>query len=339
HLKTWSVAIMTESGLIEKFSQESEAGILATHLHRQYPGGIYCSVYESGFCGFAVHYALEALGIKNIVVNAADVPTSQKETVGKTDLVDSRKLAKTLQAGLLRCIYIPDKQTLLDRELVRTRSSVVKDSCRWKNRIKHLLYRNGVKYPEQFIDPKKHWTKRFIQWMDEEVVLLSGNNKEPLLQHLSAYQATRQQLLDVTKKIRTMSRNETYATNMGLLTSIPGIGFHTAISFLTELGDIHRFSNEREFASFIGIVPTCHSSGEKENTGEMTFRGNKHLRNKLVESAWSAIRKDAALAACYGSYCKRMDENDAIIRIARKLSNRILTVLKKETKYVNDKNN
>jgi transposase len=117
---------------------------------------------------------------------------------------------------------------------------------------------------------------------------------------------------------------------MQLLISIPGIGFITAITLLTELGDIKRFDNQREFASFFGLIPTCHSSGEKEHTGEMTFRDNRHLRQLIMESAWKAIGKDIALSACFTNYCKRMNRNQAIVRIAHKLANRILTVLKKQ---------
>lgn len=97
---------------------------------------------------------------------------------------------------------------------------------------------------------------------------------------------------------------------------------------LTEIGDIHRFRNERQFASYLGLVPTSHSSGEKTSHGEMTFRGNKRLGPLLVESALVAIRQDRALAAAYREYCKRMLPQEAIIRITRKLSNRILIILK-----------
>ena len=338
HLKQWSVAIMTESGLIEKFSQVSEAGVLSSHLKKKYPLGDYYSVYESGFCGFSVHYSLVASGINNIIINAADVPSTQKENVNKTDKVDALKLVKSLRAGLLRPIHIPELVTLADRELVRTREAIVKDNVRWKVRIKHFLYRQGIKYPEKFANSKTHWSRRFVQWLEEDVSGRIGNNKESLLQHLSSYKQVRGQLLEITRKIRTMSKRSDYGSKMELLTSIPGIGFHTAISFLTEMGNVERFANERELASFIGIVPTCHSSGEKENTGAMTFRGNKHLRSKLIESAWIATHRDTALAACYSKYCKTMEENKAIVRIAHKLSNRILTVLKRGTKYVNAKN-
>jgi transposase len=339
HLKTWSVNIMTESGCIEKYSQAGDAKVLQAHLRSKYPQGIYHSVYESGFCGFSTHYALLSLGIDNIIVNAADVPESQKEKTNKSDPVDAKRLARELKNQSLTGIHIPKKESLFFRELVRLRSTIVKEVSRWKVRIKHLLYRNGVKFPEYFAGVKTHWTARFLRWLEEDVVLLSGSDKEPLFQYLTAYKQLRIQQLDITRKLRDLCKKEPYASDLSFLCSIPGIGFLSAICFLSEIEDINRFQNEKHFASFLGLVPTCHDSGEKESRGVITFRANKHLRKCLIESAWTAIRCDLALSACYRQYCRRMDENKAIVRIARKLSNRILTVLKRKEKYINEKNN
>jgi hypothetical protein len=111
HLKTWAVAIMTETGVLEQFAQPCDVGILVSHLRNKYPGGHYYSVYESGFCGFSVHYSLVASGIENRIVNAADVPTTQKEMVNKKDPVDAKKLARSLKNGELRAIHVPGSNT------------------------------------------------------------------------------------------------------------------------------------------------------------------------------------------------------------------------------------
>lgn len=68
-----------------------------------------CNMKESGFCGFSVHYALVEQGIENIVVHAADIPTTGKERVLKTDAVDSAKIALALRRGELHGIYIKRK--------------------------------------------------------------------------------------------------------------------------------------------------------------------------------------------------------------------------------------
>ncbi|GHT37325.1 hypothetical protein FACS189435_2110 [Bacteroidia bacterium] len=90
--------------------------------------------------------------------------------------------------------------------------------------------------------------------------------------------------LEATRKIRETGGKE-YATGIECLCSMPGAGFQTAVTFLTETGDINRFPNEKKFASFTGIVPACHSSGEKESTGETASRGNKKMRKMLAEAS------------------------------------------------------
>ena len=57
----------------------------------------------------------------------------------------------------------------------------------------------------------------------------------------------------------------------------------------------------------------------------------------IVESAWISVRRDKAMAAIFSEYCRRMESQKAIIRIARKLSNRIFMVLKTGKQYEYDK--
>jgi transposase len=82
------------------------------------------------------------------------------------------------------------------------------------------------------------------------------------------------------------------------------------------------------------MIPNRHSSGNKETVGEMTFRGQKLLKGCLIESAWFAARLDPAMNMCVNHSCKGMEPNKAIIKIARKLVNRIAYVLKNEKEYV-----
>ena len=112
HQKHWTVAILTQSGYKERFSQESKASILYSHLSKSYQGGNYYSVYESGFTGFSTHYSLVDCGINNIIVNASDVPTTQKEKLQKTDNVDALKLATSLRDNKLVGIYIMSKEEI-----------------------------------------------------------------------------------------------------------------------------------------------------------------------------------------------------------------------------------
>ena len=92
HLKTWHVTTLTETGCKYSFAQHSDAKELFDRLNRKFPDAHFKSAYEAGFCGFSAHYALTEQGFENIVVNAADIPTTGKERTMKSDAVDSEKI-------------------------------------------------------------------------------------------------------------------------------------------------------------------------------------------------------------------------------------------------------
>jgi transposase len=334
HLKSWTVTILTEELAHKTFTQPASAEVLHGYLNRTFPGASYNSVYEAGFSGFWAHYKLVGMGINNIIINPADVPTSQKEQLQKDDPTDSRKLARSLRAKELKAIYVPDLATLEDRSLVRMRATLVRDMVRFKQQVKSFLYFYGIQLPHQFEKSGTHWSKRFMKWLGEEVVLPHDSGTQALRLLTREVEQQRKLLLEVLAMVRNMSRQEKYAKDFALMRTIPGIGPITAITFLVEIENIERFENTDHFAGFVGLVPNYHSSGEKSNDGEMTFRGNKTLKSLLIESAWTAARNDPALIQSYHSYIKRMENNKAIVRIARKVLNRMYYVLKNKTEYV-----
>ena len=269
HLKTWNVTIITQSGYKKKHSQKSSAKELFEHLKKHYPNGNYQAVYESGFSGFSTYYALHEYGIDCMVIHAADVPTTQYENVMKSDPVDSEKLAKALKAGTLKGIYVRQKENLDNRSVVRIRKTLKQQLAGYKSRVKHLLYNNGVQLPECFNSPNTHWSRRFMSWLREDVVLLSSSRLglDLLLDQVELF---RKSLLKANRLLRQLSKDPIYAERYARLISIPGIGVNTAMCLLTEIDDIFRFNNQREFASYLGLIPTSHSSGEKSCNGEKT---------------------------------------------------------------------
>jgi transposase len=306
---------------------------LAVYLSRNFPGATYYSAYEAGFCGFHIHQALLHYHIRNIVVNAADIPTSHKEKEGKTDSRDSRKIARSLRGGALTGIYIPTRKTMEDRTLMRTRQAIVKDLSRAKIRTKSLLNFYGIEHPEAFSKPCTHWSQRYITWL-KAVSMEHESGKTSFAILISEVEVFRKVLLEVTGKIRQLSQSDAYKKDFDLLISVPGIALITGMTILTEIEDINRFGDTNHFASYLGLVPSCHSSGEKEHTGELTSRTHKFMLTLLIESSWIAARHDPALHLAYVKLCQRMEANKAIIRIARKILNRIYYMLKTKNKYV-----
>jgi len=332
HLKSWTVTIYTEELMHKKMSMEPDAEKLAKYLERHFPNAEYLSAYEAGFSGFSTHRKLIAAGINNIVVNPADIPTTNKQIVQKDDKRDSNKIAKGLRNQDLEAIYIPSRSFEELRSLMRYRRTLVKDISRNKTRIKMFLYRNGVDIPEKLYSASKYWSSAFTNWL-KTVKLTTNYGHIELENLLENTEKLRVSLLYVTKELRKLSRHTAWKKQVDLLCTIPGVGMITALTFLSELFTIKRFKNLDRLCSYIGLVPSTNSSGEKERTGNITKRCNNHLRSILTESAWIAARNDPALSLKYNELKKRMKGNQAIIRIAKKLLNRIRFVLINEVEY------
>jgi len=149
HLKQWKFTIRSAGIELKTFSMNPSPQELFQYLRKHYPSGTYHLVYEAGFCGFWALRIFREHNIDCIIVNPADVPTTNKEKVNKSDPIDSRKLARELENKSLRGIYIPDTFHEELRALMRLRYRIIQSQTRIKNRIKGLLYAQGILIPLQ----------------------------------------------------------------------------------------------------------------------------------------------------------------------------------------------
>lgn len=333
HLKSWTVTAMMDNNLQKTYSQDPCAITLYNYLQKTFPGGNYYSAYEAGFCGFSIHRELAKCGIKNIVVNPADIPTTDKDKKQKEDKRDSRKIAKSLKNGELEGIYVPSRTSEELRALVRYRKSLVKEIGRHKNRIKSFLYCLGIIIPTSLAQSSRYWSGKFTQWL--KTVEMSTCWGDAVLQNtLETIEELRGKLLKTNRQLREINKMGHYSLQLKLLQSIPGVGPIMSVTLLSELEELKRFNSLDKLCSYVGLVPRTNSSGDKDKVGHITTRSNKPLRSCIIEAAWIASRNDPALAKSFNELCKRMKAHEAIIRIAKKLLNRIRYVMKNEKEYV-----
>ncbi|MEX1055362.1 MAG: IS110 family transposase [Rhodothermales bacterium] len=338
HVKSWTVSIYTAFFEHKTFNQPPRPELLLRYLDRCFPGARYHAVYEAGYCGFWICEELRRAGVNAVVINPADVPTTNKERTYKTNRVDSRKLARELRSGSLKPIYVASRQALEDRTLVRTRDALVKKQTRVKNQIKGMLAFYGVVLPGE---TERYWSAGFIRWLSRLSVvgedpssMQSESGAQALRHHVEELLHLRGQILEVTRAIRRLSRTEHYRRRVDLLLSLYGIGPLGAMILLSELIDIKRFPGGDELAGFVGLIPSSDDTGEEEHRETLTPRRSPRLRHILIESAWVAVRKDPRLIHDFHRLAQRMKKNEAIIRIARKQLNRIRYVLRNDAPYV-----
>lgn len=330
HKKSWHVTVLSENICLRSFSQPPSSFTLSNFLQSNYPGAVFHSAYEAGFCGYTYHRELNQLGIDNIVINPADIPKSNKDTHFKTDKRDSRVIAEALRSGLLSGIHIFNEEDEEFRSLFRSRLALAKDIRKTKGRIKSFLFYRTIELPIEFIRNPK--SSKYISWLKS--LSFADNNPRFLLDQLIErllYLLEQRKTLESSLKAYVRKKDNTL---FKVLQTVPGIGPITAIGLIAELGDINRFKHIKKLASYVGLIPRTHQSGENTNTGSITYRHNSYLRPLLIEASWQAVRVDPVMLKLYMEKCRTSNAKKAIVKVARKLLNRIFLVMKYKTTYV-----
>lgn len=336
HKRSLDLKILTEHTIQKSIHfQPVCPDAIVRFLRANYDGAEFYCAYESGFSGFWLQEALEKRGVNTIVVHAADIPSSDKDKRFKTDKLDAKKIAFCLRAGLLQSIYIPEKKQQVDRTVVRSRYKVAKDTRRIKSRIKsHLLF-FGIQIPWEEGVTERYWSNRMIANIE---TYASKKQDLALLLMIEELRMLRKLQAKALRNLREMAKKPRYHATYQNLVSIPGVGPLTAMTVLTEIGlEVERFKSIDALSSYCGLVPGSHSSGERTMNNRISTRGNRHLKNALILSAWMSIRYDKHMLSCYENYRQRMIAQKAIIKVAKKQLNRIHAVLKSKTKFITKK--
>src|SRR6188768_1363131 len=221
HKKQWSVSIYTDAAHHRTFSQPAIPQALKSYLDHNFPGAKVVCAYEACKFGYWIQRQLTSYGYQCLVVNPADIPTSNKESSDKTDPNDSRKIGKALRAGLLTSIHVPDLVTEGDRQLFRYRKRLLSDLTRVKNRIKDKFLFTGIAIPAQF--DNANWSKAFLTWIKNEP-MPDTSTRLTLDRLLEQYHFLYRHMLKVSIEVRKLQRTPRYKKAAKLLRSIPGIG-------------------------------------------------------------------------------------------------------------------
>jgi transposase len=328
HKRNWKIQSRMGSIELAGFSQDPNPEILSNYFKRNYPGAKLKVVYEAGFCGFGIQRSLKVLGMECIVVNAADVPSSDKERKRKDDKRDASKLSRELADGSLKAIYVPCVEMEQARSLVRQRYRLVQDQTRCKNRIKHMLMFNGIRLNRD----KERWSNQYVKAL-EEVQCDSVALREALNLAIEQYKQIRLILKQAEQAIGNMAIQSPFAQVQQYLQSIRGIGLINGMVIQTEIQDVRRFKTLDQLCDYAGFVPDISSSDQKMIVKGVTYRCNEFLRKAIIESSWMLIRHDPAMLMKYTEYRKRMSKNKAIIRLGKHLLARIRYVWNNQKKY------
>ena len=249
------------------------------------------AVYESGVTGFDLARKLKKLGVDCIVgaVSKMVKPAADKRT--KNDRRDAEFLAKQLMAHNIVEVFIPDEQTEGARNLSRVHEDIREDLTRAKHRLTHLLIRWGYVWNEYTKDGKRKgsWTQAHWEWI-RSITLPDPAAQESLDYYISEVRHIEAQKKAIEKRIAQHANKPRWKDRVEALRCMKGIEVITAFALVVEVGVFSRFKSARAFSSWLGLVPSEHSSGERIARGGITKAGNSHLRKLLVEASWHYTR-------------------------------------------------
>src|SRR5918993_152565 len=285
-------------------------------------------IQEAGLDGFWIHRVLERESIESHVVDAASILTSRRRRRAKTDRIDGEALLRTLLAykrgepRVCAMVRAPTPQEEDERRLCRERKTLVAERVEHVNRIKGLLFAQGVSAYEPL-----HRDRR--RRLEE---LTTGDGR-PLPAHLTAQigrELDRLELLLEQLKAVEAERDALLApvgdaapAPVAALAGLRGVGPEFAALLWLECF-FRSFGNRRQVAAYAGLAPTPWQSGSVRHEQGLSKAGNPRLRTMMVQLAWLWLRHQptSELSVWFRERVKRAGgrgKKTAIVALARKL--------------------
>jgi transposase len=239
--------------------------------------------YEAGPTGFGLARKLDLAGVPVTVAAPSKIIRPAGDRV-KTDARDALLLARLTRMDELTGVRVPTEAEEAARDLVRARDDARTDLLAARHRLGKLLLRRGLVYAKD-----RAWTGAHDAWLRRvRHDGLDGAGPGTLAAFDAGYDAVasilaRRDRLD--RDIAVMAADSPFTAVTNRLCCLRGISTLTGFSLAVEIGDWDRFTG-RTIASYLGLVPSEHSSGGSRSLGAITKTGNTHARRLLIESAW-----------------------------------------------------
>lgn len=251
---------------------------LAKQLQTKYPNATLHFVYEAGPCGYWIYRLLTKLGHCCYIVAPSLIPKKPGDKI-KTDKRDALNLTRLLKNADIAPIYVPEPEDEAVRDLSRIRETAMHDLKKAKQRMKLFLLRNNINY-----GGSDRWGPKHRRWLAE--MILPHPAQQIVLHECTTTLNERFARLErLDNELKHQVFNWRYYPVVQALQAMRGIKLIVAAGVIAELGDLSRFDHPRKLMSYLGLVPSEHSSGDKRRTGPITKCGNSRARRLLVEGA------------------------------------------------------
>ena len=311
HDKTMLLKIAAGRGKAEKRSFENSPSgrkAMLAHLRKRAAA---CGdarmifAYEASAQGFGLYDEVTDTGMECHVLAPTRIARSAMHRRRKTDERDAERILEILRGHLLAgnnlpSVWVPDAETRDEREVVRARLDVAQKLTAVKSQIRMLLKRNSVTKPKGL---GKKWTNAYRAWLrglSRPARPLGYGARVCLESLLRQMGALEEETWLLDEQVEALGEAARYAEPARELMGEKGVGILTAMVYLTEMGDLSRFSNRKQVGAYLGLVPSSDETGEgSDRKGHITHQGPWRVRKALCQATWTRIRTDVEEKAAY----------------------------------------
>ncbi len=240
----------------------------------------------------------------------------------KTDRRDAKHILDLLLDGRFPRLWVPSPQMRDVRQLLRHRQKLVEIRTQVKNQLQHLALNQGVRRKSRL------WSVQGRAVLEQlPLPPWTARRRGDLLAMLDRLQ---EQVGELDRAVRAEAEQR---SEVRLLMTHPGVGPVVGLAYVLTIGPITRFPRGKQVASYLGLIPSEHTSGGHQKFGPISKQGNTMMRTLLVEAAQTAARFDEQLRRQYGRLKARKHSALAKVMVARKLAVRMYWMLRENKPY------
>src|SRR5258706_11257941 len=264
---------------------------------------------------------MEELGIECQVGHPAEIRAAEPRKQ-KHDRRDADLILTLLVENRFPAIWLPSKELQDLRALLRHRHQWVRVRTRTQHALKSIALANGLRRGPSL------WSR------DGQSTIASL----PLRPHTAHRRSELQAMYvkfesDIEKLNQRVEEQACERPGARLLMTHPGVGPVTALATEVFLGDPARFADSKDLASYVGMIPSEHSSGGRQRLRGLSKQGNPLLRFLWGEAGAHAVRRDPELKRFYRRKLVQKGLGKARVAVARKLGIRLCIMLRDQIDY------
>jgi transposase len=276
---------------------------------------------ESGTTAFFVARQLHRLELEPVVIDAREVRLKAHRPTQKSDRRDAHELCEGLRRGIYRVIvHVPPPAVARLRDTLSRRRHFVRVQTAEMNAAKRLLRATGLGHLSRSLRTEAGWAKLLVRLGTE------GELRAHIELHHTIWRGAGEQVTALEAMLA--EQYQPFAADLRRLQTVPGVGPIVAATVIAVLSDVRRFPDAKHAASYAGLVPSTHQSGERDVHGRITRRGSAELRAMLCEAAHHAARPAHPLNPYFATLCARRGYKMAVIAVAHRLSRILFAMLR-----------